>query len=77
MKRKVMLCLALLGFQTFAAEVIDTGTLLGEYSVIRWMDNQRGNHSDPSGTICPGSLRNAPEFARLARKIDRRDVVLL
>ena len=38
---------------------------------------RKGNHSDPSGTICPGSLRNAPEFARLARKIDRRDVVLL
>lgn len=35
-----------------AAEIIDTGAVLGEYSVIRWMDNQRVMFLAASGQTC-------------------------
>lgn len=42
----------LLCSNTFAAEIIDTGALLGEYPVIRWMDNHRVIFLAASGQTC-------------------------
>ncbi len=56
--RKTLFRLTMLVFlcsNAFAAEVVDTGTLLGEFPVIRWMDNQRVMFLAASGQTCARS----------------------
>ena len=47
-----LMMLLILCSNAFAAEVVDTGALLGEYPVIRWMDNQRVMFLAASGQTC-------------------------
>lgn len=51
-KASIKIALLLISTTIFATEVIETGAVLGEYPVIRWMDNQRVIFLAASGQTC-------------------------
>ena len=51
-KTSFKIALLLISTTVFATEVIETGAVLGEYPVIRWMDNQRVIFLAASGQTC-------------------------